>query len=79
MFMKKSKKVLSLNKLVISKLNNPSHIMGGTGADTDDSQGPDCPSISFLPNGCPAKASDRDFECKSNNDIGCVIIGSGLC
>lgn len=29
--MKKSKKILSLNKLVISKLNDPMSIMGGLG------------------------------------------------
>ncbi len=29
--MKKSKKVLSLNKLIISKLNDPMNIIGGTG------------------------------------------------
>lgn len=64
--MKKSKKTLSLNKLVISKLNNPSIIMSG---DTEASDDPNCPSISLILPGCPIRASIRDFKCKSNNDL----------
>lgn len=53
--MKKSKKTLNLNKLVISKLNNSRYIMGGGSQNcvTTKSQNPDpnCPSGSLT---CPS-------------------------
>lgn len=63
--MKKSKrKLLNLNKLVISKLNNPKDITGGSG-------GPIVPTTilrSRFPNVCnPTGLTDLDTDCNTCN------------
>ena len=61
--MKNSKKKLDLNKLVISKLNNPKNIAGGSG-------GPIVPTtilLSKFPNVCnPTGITDVNTNCNTS-------------
>jgi hypothetical protein len=65
------KKKIAFKKLIISKLNNPSKIVGGDTIETifceSDDGGAPCNPISTRPLGCPiAKSAIRDC---SNDDI----------
>lgn len=67
--MKKSKKILSLNKLVISKLNNPLSIIGGTREIIIDDGGIAATRHTKNPDICPTGTATCPetlyFSCKS--------------
>jgi len=68
--MKKSKKALRLNKLIISKLNNTQLIRGGSddNCNVDSEELPLCPRPTKKDNTCPPTFDNCD-----TNQVNCFI------